>query len=240
MKQSWVDSVDCSQRGWVRPCTWASRADSYCASVSHSGKAAQLRGTLWLAGVTVMIICHLAHLREFIDYSVPHFFAQLSVLVQDRQIPEKVLFSDMFANTPFGSSFASCDLCRKNHLGYFQWWLFSYTILSWSQQIKRITLKMGSKGVLHYPSGRHWKDSDKEGVVARPDWDGRNPNPFMRPAIASFSGPCSPEARLLTLTLVILCVLFLLCTLISIKQRLSKAFSRTPKRCLSKRKASAT
>lgn len=48
--------------------------------------------------------------------------------------------------------------------------------------------------MLHYPSGRHWKDSDKAGVVARPDWDGRNPNPFMRPAIASFSGPCSPDA----------------------------------------------
>lgn len=147
MKQSWVDSVDCSQRSWVRPCTWASRADSYCASVSHSGKATQLRGTLWLAGVIVMVICHLAHLRKFINYSIPHFFAQLSVLVQDRQIPEKVLFSDMFANTPFGSSFSSCDLCGKNHLGYFQWWLFSYTILSWSQQIKRITLKVGSKGV---------------------------------------------------------------------------------------------
>lgn len=47
--------------------------------------------------------------------------------------------------------------------------------------------------MLHYPRGRYWKDQASLYIIARPDWDGRNTNSFVRPAIPSFKGPCSPD-----------------------------------------------
>lgn len=150
MKQSWVDSVDSSQRGWVRPCTWASRGDSYCASVSHCGKGTQLRGTLWLTGVIVMVICHLAHLRKTLDYSIPHIFAQLSVLSTRQTDTQEGLIQWYVCEYPLWIFILFMWSLWKDHLGSFQWWLFSSTILSTD---KENHIKNRFKGCSIIPGG---------------------------------------------------------------------------------------
>lgn len=99
---SGLDSANCSQRDWVRLCTWASKVDAYSASTSQQkGNSVKVNTVKVIGWHNCMAIGNLPQLSkctwlQYFHTSLLKFW----FLIQDIQIPEWVFFRDVFENSP--------------------------------------------------------------------------------------------------------------------------------------------